>query len=119
MVDAEVHGKRTSGPMRIAVADGCALIVRRRVLDEEGGWSTWWPLANHGYDNALGCMLRRKGRDFWLLPIVSRHPSLLKQSARYSNPRGAQRYTERFGDVYTEAHHRLYEQFRDVLPFHV
>lgn len=124
MVDAEAHGKRATGPMRIATADGCALFVRRSFLDQLGGWSTWWPEANHGYDNALACMLRRANRAMWLLPVVFQHPSQLKLNLppEFRNERGAQRYVERFGqdhEVHAKAHQRLYDTFRDVLPFHV
>jgi len=122
MVDAEVHGHRTTGPMLIATADGCALMVRRSFLDEVGGWS-WWSEENHGYDNALACMLRRRGRQLWLLPLVSRHPSLLKSNipepSRSRTQRANLRAAERFGDVYTRAHRHLYDEFRDVLPFRV
>lgn len=124
MVDAEAHGRRASGPMRIATADGCALFVRRSFLDQIGGWTSWWPEANHGYDNGLACMLRRHGRAMWLLPVVFQHPSSLKLKLppEFRNDRGAQRYVERFGhdhEVHARAHERLYEMFRDVLPFHV
>lgn len=124
MVDAEAHGRRATGPMRIATADGCALFVRRSFLDQLGGWSSWWPEPNHGYDNALACMLRRHGRAMWLLPVVFEHPSSLKLSLppEFRNEIGARRYDERFGGdqkVHADAHRRLYETFRDVLPFHV
>ena len=118
LVDAEVHGYRAHGPMRIATADGCALIMRRSFLDQIGGWS-WWPEVNHGYDNAIACMLRRHGRQLWLLPVVFAHPSLLKLYGGHKNDAGAARYAERFGDCYTRAHWQLYDTFRDVLPFHV
>lgn len=118
LVDAEVHGRRATGPMLIATADGCALIMRRSFLDQIGGWA-WWPEANHGYDNAIACMLRRHGRQLWLLPIRFAHPSLLKLHGGLGNDAAAQRYAERFGDCYTRAHRALYDTFRDVLPFHV
>ncbi len=118
LVDAEVHGHRASGPMLLATADGCALIVRRSFMDTLGGWN-WWPEANHGYDNALACMLRRHGRQLWLVPIKFAHPSLLKLYGGHKNDAAAARYGERFGDCYTRAHRALYDMFRDVLPFHV
>lgn len=124
MLDAEAHGKRATGPMKLATADGCALFVRRSFLDELGGWSSWWPEPNHGYDNALACMLRRKRRDMWLLPIIFQHPSTLKLSLPegFKNSRAMERYVERFGQDHTiheRAHLRLYDTFADVLPFHV
>ena len=118
LVDAEVHGARAHGPMLIATADGCALIMRRSFLDQIGGWA-WWPEANHGYDNAIACMLRRHGRQLWLVPIKFAHPSLLKLYGGHKNDAAAARYGERFGDCYTRAHQALYDTFRDVLPFHV
>lgn len=123
MVDAEKHGRRAHGPMKLATADGCALFVRRSFLDRLGGWSTWWPEPNHGYDNALACMLRRHGRDMWLLPLVFEHPSQLKLSGVYPpDPRSLASYARQFGtdqEVHAKAHQRLYDTFRDVLPFHV
>jgi hypothetical protein len=123
MVDAESHGRRATGPMKLATADGCALFVRRSFLDKLGGWA-WWPEPNHGYDNALACMLRRHGRDMWLLPLVFQHPSPLKLALpeEFKNKHAAERYVARFGqdhEVHERAHRRLYDTFRDVLPFHV
>lgn len=118
LVDAEVHGHRASGPMLLATADGCALIMRRSFLDQLGGWA-WWPEANHGYDNAIACMLRRHGKQLWLVPIRFAHPSLLKLHGGHKNEHAAIRYGERFGDCYGRAHRHLYDMFRDVLPFHV
>jgi hypothetical protein len=108
--------------MRIATADGCALVVRRSFLDRHGGWSPWWPEVNHGYDNALACMLRREGREMWLVPVTFRHPSAVKLSGRFRNAVASQQYQEQFGGdahVHAVAHQRLYDTFRDVLPFHV
>jgi len=118
LVDAHVHGAYASGPMLLATADGCALIMRRSFLDQLGGWS-WWKEANHGYDNAISCMLRRHGRQLYLVPIRFAHPSLLKLYGGHKNDVAAARYAERFGDCYTRAHRQLYDEFRDVLPFHV
>jgi len=121
LVDAESHGARATGPMLLATADGCALILRRSFLDEMGGWSSWWPEPNHGYDNALACELRRRGRQLWLLPVRFAHPSPLKFTTP-PNIVGSQRYVARFGtdqEVHARAHQRLYDTYRDVLPFHV
>lgn len=121
MTNAEAHGRRTNTEMRLATADGCALVVRRSFLDRLTGWS-WWHEVNHGYDNAVACMLRRYGREMWLVPVSMAHPSPLKLSGVHRNPEAAKRYDERFGGdtaVHARAHTRLYEEYRDVLPFQV
>ncbi len=122
MINAEAHGRRATTEMQLATCDGCGFVVRRSLLDRLAGWSTWWPEPNHGYDNAIACMLRRLGRQMWLCPVLFEHPSPLKLSGKHLNATAMQRHNDRFGtdqQVHARAHERLYNEFRDVLPFHV
>jgi len=121
MTNAEANGRRRTDDMRIATADGCALAVRRSFLDAHGGWS-WCPTANHGYDNGLACMLRRHGKEFWLVPLAFEHPSSLKFSGVPANQQAIESYAATYGSDHSNwerAHRWLYDEFRDVLPFHV
>ena len=121
MEDAEAHGERWMEPRCVAVLDGFSLIVRSELSDvnpfqvvADAG------IIHHAYDVAIGAMVRREYKETWFLPIACHHAggrtAVLDTGylawAKTKNPEGDQ-------GLWLDAHRIVYEQFQDVLPFHV
>lgn len=108
MRNAEEHGARFNGACDVAVLDGLALFVRRSFLNEIGGWPQDGSYGYFLYAEYLCCMARRHGKKIKLVGIDCEHlggkSSGLKQDQVFD---------------YEGEHRRLYEQFRDVLPYDV
>jgi hypothetical protein len=69
MIDAEQHGARISEPRAIAVPDGFAMILRRKMLKVTGGYGPH----NYHYDIALGLQSLAAGFHNMVAPISCRH----------------------------------------------
>lgn len=69
MVDAEQHGVRISEPRAIAVPDGFAMILRRKMLKATGGYGP----RNYHYDIVLGLQSLAAGFHNMVAPISCRH----------------------------------------------
>jgi hypothetical protein len=116
MVDAELHGFRTTTNMEAASPDGFSMILRRSLLDKVGGWD-YFPYLHHTYDYAIACLARRHGFKCWLIACLVRHWGG-KTSLTEIHRKTAEAYG---GDdqVHKDGHRWLYDNFRDVLPFRV
>ena len=108
MRDAEHHGQRFDGVHDVAVLDGFALIVRRKLLDDAWGWPLNTPIGYIGYDYWLCCMARRLGYRIRMVGIACTH---LSGGSNGLNP-----HTK---IDFEGAHRYIYVKFRDVLPFTV
>ena len=105
MVDAEVHGERFTGECDVVVLDGLALFVRRKILDNAGGWPQNTAVSYWCYDYWLGLETRRQGYKIRLVGVNCQHhasktPSLINEN-------------------WEAAHQYLYDNYRDVLPARV
>jgi glycosyl transferase family 2 len=114
MQDAEKHGGRFTGERDVAVLDGFALFVRRRILDKWGGWPDkrgGWP---HGtpvgyfmYSENLCCETRRQGYRIRLVGVDCEHLGGKSSAHIPTSP------------SYEEEHAYFYARNRDVMPYRV
>lgn len=114
--DAELHGKKIDSPVRVAVLDGMALILRRSVFDEVRGFDLKY--IHHMYDNDLCLKVMKAGYHNWVLPIEVHHRggmtscgSEYGQWAR-DNFRGDQ-------EIHRQSHEHFYEKWNGLLPMGV
>jgi cellulose synthase/poly-beta-1,6-N-acetylglucosamine synthase-like glycosyltransferase len=70
---AEAHGKRSPAYSRAAVVDGCAMILRRSVLEAIKQRENFPP--HHFYDRLLSCEVRELGYEVAVLGIACDHIS--------------------------------------------
>lgn len=106
MRNAEAHGARFTGERDVAVFDGFALFIRRKILEKAGGWPdaektgiNYWC-----YDYWISMEVRRQGYRNRLVGVDCDHlggksPSILPNE-----------------DI-DKAHRWLYENYRDVMPY--
>lgn len=113
MDDAEVHGKRFTGSTDVAVLDGFALIFRRSVLEEIGGWHPETPAQYIAYDYAACCRVRRAGYRIRVVGVSVSHLGG-RTFVKLGLGKGPENWTQFFA-----AHEYIYNEFRDVLPFSV
>lgn len=116
MRDAEVHGKRTCHPMRVAVLDGFSLIGRTAFIVKAWAELLEMGIIHHAYDVAVGCMARRQGKETWLLPLSVHHHGGMtavanKEYLDWANARGGD------GKFWEHAHEAVHTEFKDVLPW--
>jgi len=112
MDDAEIHGKRFTGSCDVAVLDGFALIVRRQILEKAGGWPVT-QLGYVGYDYWLSCMTRRLGYRIRLVGVSCAHLGG-RTFVKLGLGQGPEHWAQ-----FLAAHEYIYNEFKDVLPFHV
>lgn len=105
MRDAETHGVRFGGSCDVSVLDGMALFVRRELLAECGGWPLGGPVGYIGYDYWMSCMARRHGYHVRVVGCACDH--LGGKSTGLNKDLDPQ---------FEEAHLKIWEEFRDVLP---
>lgn len=120
MDDAEVHGKRFTGACDVAVLDGFALIVRRKILEKADGWPIKELSVNdtpvglhHCYDYWLCCMTRRLGYRIRVVGIACQHLGG-RTFVKLGLGKGPEHWEQ-----FLAAHEYIYNEFKDVLPFHV
>lgn len=113
MTDAENHGKRFTGSCDVAVLDGFALIVRRSVLEQVGGWPLNTPIGYACYDYWGSCITRRLGYRIRVVgvPVTHLGGQTFVKLGIGKDPR---HWTQ-----YLDAHKYIYSEFRDVLPYEV
>jgi len=70
---AEMHGDRVTGFRLGAVVDGCAMIFRKKYLDEIGFRNDFPP--HHFYDRLLSCQVLERGYQVGILGIACDHIS--------------------------------------------
>jgi len=104
--DAEVHGERFTGECDVAVLDGFALFIRRKLLDAVGGWPLFTPVGYYCYDYWICCAARELGYRIRLVGVDCHH-----LGGRSSYPGLEVKYEE--------AHKYIYDRFPSVLPFYV
>jgi hypothetical protein len=103
----KTHGYQFTGERDVAVLDGCALFVRRELLDKLGGWTKASPYGYWLYSEWLCCSARRLGYRIRLAGIDFEH--LGGKSSGYINTVPS----------YDEAHKFLFDHNSDVLPYRV
>lgn len=119
--DWQTHGEHLTEPMQCAMLDGFALIFRRTVYEDMGGWEAALRLglSFHAYDNFCCCMMTRLGREIWALPIDCLHKgggvSVTTAYHDWLRTQGISGDSE----VHKKAHQIIYNEFRDVLPIRV
>lgn len=113
MDDAENHGERFTDSCDVAVLDGFALIVRREVLEQAGGWPLDTPIGYVAYDYWISCMTRRLGYRIRLVGIPCQHlggQTFVKLGIG-KDPKHWQQYLD--------SHRYIYDEFKDCLPCEV
>lgn len=120
MKHAEAHGTRTCSPRKVAVLDGFSQIGRTEFMVPAWEKLIEMGIIHHAYDAALGCLAKRMGWETWLLPLSCHHHGGLTAVANPDYLEWAFTKDERGdGGFWETAHKAVYEEFRDVLPFHV
>ena len=133
LVDAEVHGIRSTLAERVACLDGFSQIGRREfwlgdrpnpviVTTTEPLWTQMLHrgIVHHMYDGVLGALAARNGWDTWYLPLRGKHyggrtavgDSGYQTWAQAQISGGDQGFWE-------QSHKAAYEWLRDVLPLRV
>ena len=74
MLEAEIHGWRTTGLKQVAVLDGMALIASRKMLDVRGGVDLSYDI-HHFYDLDLSLESIDRGFENWIAGIPIHHHS--------------------------------------------
>jgi len=134
MEEAELHGGRVLVPQTVACLDGFSQIGRRAfwqnrpegVLPTAGNATNLFQrladlgLMHHAYDAALGCYAKRLGWDAWMLPVHCHHYGGVTAVADQRYHEWADRQIIGGDEGFWEkAHMKVYDEFRDVLPFGV
>lgn len=123
MQDAEAHGERWKESRRVAVCDGFSLILKtseHRHKENPFAYLAERGVIHHAYDVAIGALARRQGKETWFLPIPCHHAggrtAVLDTGylewAKTKNPDGDH-------GLWLDAHRIVWDEFQDVLPFHV
>jgi len=104
MRTAEAHGGRFSGERDVAVFDGFAIFVRRKILKKHP-WPVGTPVNYWIYDYWISCETRRQGYRNRLVGVDCEHlggksPSIVNEDIE-------------------AAHLWLYDRYSDVLPYEV
>ena len=107
MRTAESHGQRFAGECDVAVLDGLALIVRRRVLEQAGGWPVEGKYGFWMYSEWLCCETRRQGYRIRLVGVDCDHLG------------GKTSSIVQVSDSYEDAHRYFWENNKDVMPWSV
>lgn len=100
----QVHGGHFTGEQDCAILDGFAMIVRRSVLEEAGGWPVHTAVGYYCYDYWLCCETRRQGRKIRLVGIDCEH-----LGARTANMVPVR-------EDASAAHRYIWDNFKSVLP---
>jgi cellulose synthase/poly-beta-1,6-N-acetylglucosamine synthase-like glycosyltransferase len=127
---AEAHGKRLSGYMNGAVVDGCAMILRRSVLEQIPERKNFPP--HHFYDRMLSCEVIEKGFEVGVLGVGFDHISGQTVNTQDSYQDMAKEWCEAHGvpkdpggwdaTIYQEAEKQWLTEYRDtkhMVPFKV
>lgn len=101
------HGKHFTGERDVAVCDGCAIFVRREILEERGGWPLDTPYGYWMYAEWLCCETRRQGYRIRLVGVDFEHLG------------GRTSTIHQITDDYEAAHWYFYQHNQDVLPYRV
>lgn len=103
--NAEIHGARFAGEQDGLILDGMALFIRRRFLEEIGGWPVNTPISYFMYTEWLCCMARRHKQRIRIVGVDCEH---LGGKSTGLNPN--------LNPDFVGEHRWIYEEFRDVLP---
>lgn len=115
--DAEMHGTRFIGTCEVAVVDGFAMFIRRKLLERTKGWPTQH-LVFHNYDYFIGCSAHRHGYKVLMTGIECFHSGGATSTARpYQEWLESQSLTDQ--QTHEQAHRWLYKEYSDVLPWRV
>ena len=107
--DAEVHGSRFEGVCDVAVLDGFALIVRRSLIADIGGWPVGTPVSYVGYDYWLCAGAHRLGMRCRLIGIRCHHHG--------GRTAVALKKADGQGPEHAKFHEWFYKAYRDVMPW--
>ena len=116
LTDWEVHGARETGSRQVAVIDSCAVFVRHSLLGRLHGWPVdRYPNTSHCSDLWICCSAVRHQLVCRMVGVACTHSSGGRGEA------GSHWLDQRGGDqsLHRQAHERLYEDFRDVLPVRI
>jgi len=120
MKDAEAHGKRVEHPTRVACLDGFSQVGRASFMRGAFKKLVEMGVRHHAYDAALGAFAKRAAGEAWMLPIYCHHHGGLTAvgDPRYQDWAKTQ-HPEGDEGFWKEAHEKVYEELRDVLPIDV
>lgn len=117
MRDAEVHGRRLTGEMDVAMIDSFSLIIRNSFLDSFDAFPAEFP-PSHGWDMYLCMMAARMRKRVRLVGIDCSHSSGgVRGDGRFDY--GAWAARTKWGSdqaMHAWVHDFLYNEFQDVLP---
>ena len=117
MDDAEVHGERFNGVCDVAVVDGFAIGVRRRLLAECGGWPVDRFPAHHNYDYLACCLAHRYHYRVRLVGVRCNHAGgSTATSPAYQEWASRTRWGSD-AEMHRIGHQLIYDEFVDVLPW--
>jgi hypothetical protein len=107
LINAELHGSRINTPQDASFCDGFALFVRRKILDQAGGWPQGTPIAYWSYDMWISCETRRQGYKIRVVPVSCEHTCPVE-------------YRSYIVDEDIRAAHKwLYDNYSDTFPARV
>jgi GT2 family glycosyltransferase len=74
MLEAELHGFRTTHPKQVSHFDGLALIGRKEMFKDVGGFDQKYTY-HHFYDRDISLASHYAGWENWMLPVFCHHRS--------------------------------------------
>lgn len=115
--DAEVHGERFSGVLRVATLDAFFMAVGVSWLRSLGGWPIG-RLTHHCLDLWLACEVARANKEIWMVGVDCTHlGGRSSTKGSYSDAKWLQGGTVE--SDHAIPHRWLHENYRDVLPIRV
>jgi GT2 family glycosyltransferase len=108
MRSADQHVERFNGACDVAVLDGFAVFIRKRFLDDIGGWPQDGRVSYFMYTEFMCLMARRHGWKVRIVGVDCEHLGGRSSGIKQDQP-----------FEYDKEHHFIAEEFKDVLPWRV
>jgi hypothetical protein len=123
LIDAEMHGKRSTVPCEVATVDGFFMAVRKTAYDQVGRWKACLEdnIPYHMYDHWMAMSLREEDYKTYLAPVSCKHyggGTEVRKSELYDTWAQENGF-DGVSDVHTKGHEAFYQRFRGQLPIRV
>ena len=122
MVEAEYHGKRETGEVRVGAFDGLSLIGRRKMFEDVGGFDKKYTY-HHFYDRDISLASHFAGWENWFIGVYCHHVSgITANRPDYQTWIDKQMKTTGFtGDKasYDASERYFLEKWKDKLPVYI